>query len=204
MTCLQGKTRDISPGGAMILLPTCLPQQTRLKIRLGDGPEVRSHVAWAGKVLLTDLGTVTGHGIAFTRDLDASGLKEVLSRVQRQRHSRVSTRFPVEFSDMEKCGMGTCLNISPTGMFIATTDPLSVGQDVLVHVAPPGLMHIFSLWSRVVWMNRLESRNSFPAGFGLRFLKMQPAEATHLSTLLQDLQSRSGLPVSPSSGLNAA
>ncbi len=202
--CLQGKTRDISPGGAMVLLSTSLPRQTRLKVRLGIGPELRSHVAWTGKVFLTDLGTVTGHGIAFTRDLDVSGFKEILNGVQRQRHLRVPTRFPVEFSDLEKSGIGTCLNLSSHGMFIATPDPLVVGQDVLVHIAPPGLMYIFSLWSRVVWMKRLESTNSFPAGFGVRFQKMQPTEATHLATLLEELRSRGASPVCASSRLGAA
>jgi Tfp pilus assembly protein PilZ len=172
-------------------------------VRLGEGPEVRSQVAWAGKVLLTDLGTVTGHGIAFTRDLDASGLKQILNRMERQRHCRVSARFLVEYTDLEKSGMGTCLNMSQGGMFIATPDPLCTGQDLLVHVAPPGLFHTFSLWSRVVWTNGLKSTNSFPAGFGIRFSKLQPTEARHLSTLLDKLQSKTAPFVAASLGLGA-
>lgn len=188
---LEGKTRDVSPGGALVLLSTCLPRLTRLKIRLGDGPEIRSQVAWAGKVLLTDLGTVTGHGVAFTRDLEVSDLKQILNGRQRQRHARVSTRFPVEYTDLERSATGTCLNLSQNGMFIATPDPLCPGQDLLVHVAPPGLMHIFSLWGRVVWANHLENTNTYPAGFGVRFLKLQQTEKTHLSAMLDELQFRS-------------
>jgi Tfp pilus assembly protein PilZ len=188
----------------MVLLSTYLPLNTRLMVRLGEGPEVRSQVAWAGKVLLTDLGTVTGHGITFIRNLDVSGLKQILYGMQRQRHGRVPTRFPIEFTDLERSGMGTCLNLSQSGMFIATPDPLFPGQDLLVHIAPPGDMHIFSIWSRVVWTNRVKSTNSFPAGFGLRFLRLQPREATHLSTLLDELQSRSAPLVAAAPGLVAA
>lgn len=202
-TCLEGKTHDISPGGAMLLLPTCLPLHTKLTARLGEGPELRSQVVWAGQVLLTHLGTVTAHGIAFTRDLDASVLKQILNGSQRQRHCRVSTRFPVEYNDLEKSGIGTCLNMSQGGMFIATTDPVCAGQDLLVHVSPPGLMHTFSLWSRVVWTNHLGSENSFPAGIGVRFLKMSPSEAAHLSDLLETLQSKSIPSVSASPGFGA-
>jgi uncharacterized protein (TIGR02266 family) len=202
-TSLKGKTRDVSPGGALVLLSTCLPRLTRLKIRLGDGPEIRSQVAWAGKVLLTDLGTVTGHGVAFTRDLDVSGLRQILNGRQRQRHERVATRFPVEYTDLERPATGTCLNLSQNGMFIATPEPLCPGQDLLVHVAPPGLMHIFSLWSRVVWTNRLENTNSYPAGFGVRFLRLQQTEKTHLSAMLDELQFRSDsvAPVSPETSI---
>jgi hypothetical protein len=52
-------------------------------------------------------------------------------------------------------------------------------------------MHIFSLWSRVVWTNGLENTNSYPAGFGVRFLKLQQTEKTHLSAMLDELQFRS-------------
>ncbi len=187
---IQGKTRDVSPGGALVLLSTCLPRLTRLMVRLGEGPEIRSQVTWGGKVLLTDLGTVTGHGVAFTRDLDVPRLKQVLNGRKRQRHARISTRFPVEYTDLERSAVGTCLNLSQSGMFIATPEPLCPGQDVLLHVAPPELMHIFSLWSRVVWTNRLQSTNSFPAGFGVRFLRLQRTEATHLSALVEELQFR--------------
>ncbi len=197
-TCIEGKTRDVSPGGAMLLLSTGLPLHTKLMVSLGEGPEVRGQVVWAGKVLVTHLGTVTAHGIAFTRDLEASVLKHILNGMQRQRYLRVPTRFPVEYSDLEKSGIGTCLNMSQGGMFIATTDLLSAGEDLLVHVSPPGLMHTFSLWSRVVWSNRLRSTNSFPAGIGVRFLKMAPTEATHLASLLVTLQSKAVPSVSAS------
>lgn len=189
-TSIEGKTHDLSPGGAMLLLPTCLPPHTRLTVRLAARPELRGQIAWAGKVLLTDLGAVIGHGVAFTRDLDVPAFKEILHGMQRQRHVRVPARFPVEYSDLEKSGTGTCLNMSQTGMFIATPEPLCVGQDILVHIAPPGLHHIFSLWSRVIWSNHLENTNSFPAGFGVRFAKLRAAEVTNLSTLLEELQLR--------------
>ncbi|MEE9522405.1 MAG: PilZ domain-containing protein [candidate division NC10 bacterium] len=202
-TCIDGKTRDVSPGGAMLLLATYLPRNTRLMVHLGEGPEVRSQVAWAGKVLLTDLGTVTGHGIAFTRDLDTSGLKQILNGTQKQRHGRVPTRFFVEYTDLEKSGVGSCLNLSQNGMFVATADPLCTGQDLLVHVSPPGLLHTFSLWSRVVWSNRVQSTNSFPAGFGVRFLTMQPTEAMGLSHLLEKLQAGTAPLVSASTGSGA-
>jgi len=50
-----------------------------------------------------------------------------------------------------------------------------------------------------MWTNPLEGGNFFPAGMGVRFLELGPAEATHLSTLLEDLRSKTA-PLGPGSG----
>lgn len=43
-TPIERKTRYVSPGGAMLLLPTSLSLHSRLTVRLGEGPEVRARV----------------------------------------------------------------------------------------------------------------------------------------------------------------
>ncbi|MFQ5848715.1 MAG: PilZ domain-containing protein [Candidatus Methylomirabilales bacterium] len=197
-TRLEGTTRDVGPGGAMLVLPTCLPPDTRLTVRLGAGPELPGQVVWAGAVPPTEGGTATGHGIAFTREVEAAVLRELLTGSQGQRYSRVPTRFSIDYSDLEKSGMGTCLNLSQSGMFIATSDLLCTGQDLLVLVAPPRLLHTFSFWSRVVWTTHAQSSHGSPAGIGVRFVKLGPTEATHLSILLEKLQS-STAPLLPAS-----
>ena len=188
---MEGKTRYLSPGGAMLLLPVPIPLHTRLMVRLGEGSELRSRVVWTGQVFRTDLGAVKGHGIAFTRDLDAPTLKQILHSAQRQRTVRVPTRFPVAYDHLEKQGRGTCFNLSQSGMFIGTTDPVPVGEDMIVRVSAPGIQDAFSLWSRVMWTNALEGQNFFPAGMGVRFLELGPTEVTHLSTLLEKARSKS-------------
>lgn len=187
---LEGKTRSLSPGGAMLLLQAPLPLHTRLMVRLGEGPDLRSRVVWAGQVFRTALGAVRGHGIAFTRDLDAPAIKQILDRARKQRHLRISARIPVVYDHLEKQGRGTCFNVSQSGMFIGTTDPMSAGEELIVRVAAPGSRDACSLWSRVIWTNPLEGDNFFPAGMGVRFLELGSAEATFLSTLLEKLKSK--------------
>lgn len=189
-TRVEGKTRYVSPGGAMLLLPTSLPLHTRLTVRLGEGPEIRGRVVWAGQVFRTNLGMVKGHGIAFNRDLITPVLQQIISGGRRQHHPRMSARFPVAYDHQERVGRGTCLNLSENGMFIGTTNPLCAGQDFLMRVTPPGLRHSLSLSSRVVWTNPLESTNPFPAGMGVRFVDLGSTEAMHLSTVLEQLRSR--------------
>jgi len=196
---MEGKTRSLSPGGAMLLLPAPLPLHTRLVVRLGEGPDLRSRVVWAGHVFRTHLGAVRAHGIAFTRNLDASALKQILRATRKQNHLRIPARFPVACDNLEKQGRGTCFNLSQTGMFIGTTDLVCPGEELIVRVAAPGIRDSFSLWSRVMWTNPLEGGNFFPAGMGVRFLELGPAEATHLSTLLENLRSKTA-PPGPASG----
>lgn len=194
---MEGKTRYLSPGGAMLLLPAPVPLHTRLIVRLGEGPELRSRIVWTGQVFRTDLGAVKGHGIAFTRDLDAPALAQVLQRAERQSHMRVPTRFPVVYDHLEKQGRGTCFNVSQSGMFIATTDDMvSAGEEMIVRLTPPKIADSFSLWSRVMWTNALEGDNFFPAGMGVRFLELGPTEVTHLSTLLEKVRSKTA-PLGP-------
>lgn len=182
----------------MLLLPAPLPLHTRLVVRLGEGPDLRSQVVWAGHIFRTHLGAVRGHGIAFTRDLDAPTLTQVLQGTQRQRHLRIPARFPVAYDNLEKRGRGTCFNLSQSGMFIGTTDLACPGEELIVRVSAPGIRDSFSLWSRVMWSNPLEGGNFFPAGMGIRFLELGPAEATHLSTLLENLRSKTA-PLGPAS-----
>ena len=196
---MEGKTRSLSPGGVMLLLPAPLPLHTRLMVRLGEGPDLRSRVVWAGHVFRTHLGAVRAHGIAFTRDLDASALKQILRAARKQNHLRIPARFPVAYDNLEKQGRGTCFNLSHTGMFIGTTGLVCPGEELIVRVAAPGIRDSFSVWSRVMWTNPLEGGNFFPAGMGVRFLELGPAEATHLSTLLEDLRSKTA-PLGPGSG----
>lgn len=193
---MEGKTRYLSPGGAMLLLPAPLPRHTRLMARLGGGPELRSQVVWDGQFLRTSLGAVRAHGIAFTRVLDVPTVTQILKGMARQRHLRVPTRFPVVYDHLEKQGRGTCFNLSQGGMFIGTTDLVCAGDEVIVRVTIPGNRDAFAVWSRVMWTNTVEGENAFPAGMGVRFLELGPAEVISLSTLLQKLRSKT-VPLDP-------
>ncbi|MFQ5840066.1 MAG: PilZ domain-containing protein [Candidatus Methylomirabilales bacterium] len=171
----------------MLLLGTGLPVHTRLVVRLGEGPEVRSQVVWGGKALRTDLGVVNGHGIAFLRDLDVLVLREILRGGQRQRHPRLPSRLPIAYDHEGGSGIGTCLNLSEGGMFIETTDPVRTGQDLFLHVTPPGPLSALSLWGRVAWSNPVDDRNDFPSGMGVRFVEGGSIQVRQLSTLLNTL-----------------
>ena len=113
---IEGMTRYVSPGGAMLLLPISLPLNSRLTVSLGVGPEVRARVVWTEHVFRTDLGMVKGHGIVFMRDLDTATLKHIINGERRQREPRILVRLPVTFEYQERAVTGTCLNLSQSGI----------------------------------------------------------------------------------------
>ena len=193
-TPIEGKTRYVSPGGAMLLLPISLPLYSRLTVCLGKGVEVRARVVWTENVFRTDLGMVKGHGIAFMRDLDTATLKHIINGEQKQREPRILARLPVTYEYQDRAITGTCLNLSQSGMFIGTPYPLRTGEELFMHIAFAGLRQPISLASQVVWSNPLESSNAFAAGMGVRFMEMESMEAMHLSTLLEQLRPRTFSP----------
>ncbi|HEV8662756.1 MAG TPA: PilZ domain-containing protein [Candidatus Methylomirabilis sp.] len=193
-TRLEGKTRQVSFGGAMLLLRTPLPVQTQLLVRLGDGPELRSRVVWIGKASRTDLGSVFGHGIAFAGDLEGPALQIMLKNRRQQRHRRLPARFQVAYDHGETSGTGTCLNLSQGGMFIHTLAPVRPGQDLRLRLTPPEPLSSFSLPGQVIWNNPVKSVSDFAAGMGVRFAELGPIEVEQLATLGDALRGGSAHP----------
>lgn len=193
-TRLEGKTRQVSFGGAMLLLRTPLPVQTRLLVRLGDGPELQSRVVWIGQANRTDLGSVFGHGIAFAENLEGPVLQALLKNRRQQRHRRLPARFQVAYDHEEASGTGTCLNVSQGGMFIHTLVPVRPGQDLRLRLVPPEPLASFSLQGQVAWNNRVKGFSDFAAGMGVRFAEVGATEVEQLAALCDALRGASTHP----------
>lgn len=193
-TRLEGKTRQVSFGGAMLLLRTPLPVQTRLLVRLGDGPELPSRVVWIGKAIRTDLGSVFGHGIAFAENLEGPVLQAMLKNRRQQRHRRLPARFQVAYDHEQTSGTGTCLNLSQSGMFIHTLTPVRPELDLRLRLVPPEPLASFALRGQVVWTNPVKGFTDFAAGMGVRFAEPSPAEVEQLVVLCDALRGASTHP----------
>ena len=187
---IEGKSQIVSPGGALLLMQSSLPLETRLLVGLGDGLDVQSRVVRTGQVFPTDLGVLRSHGIAFEQVLETSTLIHVLKGIRGQHHPRLPARIPVEYVHQDTSGTGTCLNLSQGGMFIGTTHPICAGQDLILYVKSRENRNSFTVPGRVVWTNPLESTNFFHVGMGVQFLTLGPTEQMHLCALLDKLWHR--------------
>lgn len=74
---------------------------------------------------------------------------------------------------------GYSKNISKSGMFIATSNPIEPGQQInLVFQLPPPLTGSVRCCCEVVWKRPMGSHLPFEAGMGMRFIDM-PAEISN-------------------------
>lgn len=186
----RGTTRFVARGGAMLLLPLCLPSGLKVGIQISGLPPLPAEIVWSGKIRRTDLGAVNAHGVAFQEELDTSQVDQLVEKAHRQRHPRIPVKFPVEYMRDDRSASGTCLNLSQGGMFINTTRPMSPQSEIILTFALPGQENPLWVKARVVWTNPLSNENYFPAGMGVEFQELNPQDARNLSIFLEQAQRR--------------
>ena len=112
---LAGKTKSVSAGGLEILLPETLPLRTPVLIQIGEGEPLRAHVVSVDQAIPTSGGPRIPHGVAFEQAVDPAVVSQWRFRSERQVHTRVPARFPVQYAQAGTGGQGTCVNLSRGG-----------------------------------------------------------------------------------------
>ena len=189
----RGTTRYVAKGGAMLLLPLCLPSGLRVWIQIVDLPQRQAEIVWSGKVHRTDLGAVNAHGVVFQEELNTPQVEHLVEKAHRQRHPRTPVKFSVEYMRDDRSASGTCLNLSQGGMFIHTSRPMPPQGEILLTFTLPGQEHPLWVKARVVWTNPLSNDNYFPAGMGVEFHELSPRDTRALSIFLEQAQHRLAL-----------
>lgn len=98
---------------------------------------------------------------------------------------RLSERYPVTWSidcETEDTFLyASITNISEMGIFVRTTDPLSLGTLVTLRFAPSRSSEPFVLRGAVQWINPLRPFHDNPnPGMGIRFIDLLPDERERL------------------------
>ena len=81
---------------------------------------------------------------------------------------------------------GTAYGIGPGGVFVRTPEPLRPGSDLELTLHLPGEPRLVRARGRVVWANLVDTP-SLPAGMGIRFLRIDPADRVRLERRLRAL-----------------
>ncbi len=101
-----------------------------------------------------------------------------MSRNDQERRNHV--RLPLSSNMMVRYGhrgqyfFGSCQNISPGGLFIATKSPAPFGSEIVLKFTLPGHESPISVKGRVVRVNRdmRSSSTTPPAGMHIRFTQL--------------------------------
>lgn len=189
---LEGKTRNLGEGGVLLVLPKALPQGIPLTVELDTqtGPAARpGRVVWVGKPEQTDLGaTVIPHGIAFGQALDQAFVEAVVTR---QKPS--DPRAPVDVQvDYEKVVSGRSVNLSRSGIFIRTPNPLPVNRTLTLGFSLPGIPEPFEAKGQVIWSNP-KAGKTHPQGMGVKFLDLPGERAEQIAAFVDAVRRERGI-----------
>ncbi len=89
----------------------------------------------------------------------------------------------VRLDDGRKAFFGYAKNISKSGMFIASINPRSVGEQFDVEIALPAPLGLtFSCRCEVVWKRNYCKTSDLDPGMGLHFLDIAPQTAAAIDT----------------------
>lgn len=184
---LDGITRKVNAGGLEILLPEALPVKTRVSVQVAGSDPMRGHIVSVGDAIPTVQGERFPHGLAFEKALDPAVVRQWVSQPQRRSAPRVAIQFEVEFKQDARTASGTCLNLCKGGMFIATERPVVPKKEVLLSFTLPGHSDPFLVRAQIVWMAGGEQDPAVTTGMGVKFLDLDPSEASAIGALVDNL-----------------
>jgi type IV pilus assembly protein PilZ len=79
-------------------------------------------------------------------------------------------------------------NISALGIFVRTTEPLSMGTRVTLRFAPPETDEVFVLEGVVQWVNAVRPLQDNPnPGMGVRFVGLTPADRERIVGVIRTI-----------------
>lgn len=99
--------------------------------------------------------------------------------------SRAEVEIEIQYRTGQEFLAAYTKNISGGGVFIRTAQPLPLNQKVELRFTLPGLDRRFEIGGLVVWVNT-SSRSSFPAGMGIKFNEIEPADAKTIADFVKD------------------
>jgi uncharacterized protein (TIGR02266 family) len=189
---LQGKTRNLSESGALLLLPRPLVPSLSLTVELDTqaGPAARpGQVKWIGSPESTPMGgLLVPHGVAFERALERAFVEAVFVQARPP-----DPRVPIEVRvDYETVLSGRSVNVSKSGVFVRTGTPLPVNRLLGLRFRLPGLPEEFRVRGKVVWSNP-RSGKTYPQGMGIHFLELPPDLAEQLAGFVAKMRQELGL-----------
>jgi uncharacterized protein (TIGR02266 family) len=101
----------------------------------------------------------------------------------RRQKNRIETALEIMTSHGGTYSASRISNISITGAFIATSNPLPVDDTFTIQLQLPGIAAIMTIAVRVVWTKK--HSNATPAGMGIEFTNILPEHQKKLAAFIE-------------------
>ncbi|MCC6554044.1 MAG: TIGR02266 family protein [Polyangiaceae bacterium] len=110
-------------------------------------------------------------------DARADGPDAATDSVDRRSSERVEVTWLVDCETEDTFLYASITNISEMGIFVQTTNPLSVGTCLTLRFSPPGALGSYVLKGTVQWVNEPHVLRQTPnPGMGIRFVSLTPED----------------------------
>jgi uncharacterized protein (TIGR02266 family) len=111
------------------------------------------------------------------------------SNKERRTHSRTELILKVDYPTAEDFLADYTHDMSDSGVFVATSKPFSIGEQLTFDISFPGLLEPIRARGEVRWIRtEKEETDEEPAGIGITFLFSSEQEASDWRQLLQRIE----------------
>jgi type IV pilus assembly protein PilZ len=108
-------------------------------------------------------------------------------RDERRSHDRFDVEWAVDCIADDTFLYAAITNISAMGIFVKTTDPLTLGTRLMLTFEPPGY-EPFKLEAEVAWINPVRANGDNPnPGMGVRFINLRPEDRERLVEVIRTI-----------------
>jgi type IV pilus assembly protein PilZ len=106
---------------------------------------------------------------------------------ERRRGTRLMAEVKVDYRTVGSFITDYSKDISQGGLFIATSLPLEIGEQVRLRITLPGRDLPFALEGVVRWNSKPSDRDQSPAGMGIEFINFDAEVRAELSRFVATL-----------------
>jgi uncharacterized protein (TIGR02266 family) len=110
---------------------------------------------------------------------------EDLTKVGRRAHERAPLEVEVTIESDHNFFNGFSENVSEGGLFVATHMPLPVGRTLEVEFTLPDVSRKLHVTCVVCWIRPYGETIDLPAGMGVRFVDLAPADADLIAAFVR-------------------
>jgi two-component system chemotaxis response regulator CheY len=111
------------------------------------------------------------------------------SKKERRMYSRTELILKIDYPTADDFLADYTHDMSDSGVFVATTKPFSIGEQLTFDISFPGLLEPIRARGEVRWIRSVEKEtDEEPAGIGVTFIFSTEEEATEWKRLLDGIQ----------------
>ncbi len=113
--------------------------------------------------------------------------------------TRIAVALPVQYRHAGRVHYGTTYNVSTTGVYVRTPEPLAAGEIIELALSLPTAREMVTTSAEIVHVaTTAEVRGTaYPAGFGARFLQPSPHVTAAVSYFIETAMADESLPAAP-------